>query len=175
VNLSSRQLLNGDIVDVVSGALSRTGLEAGRLTLELTESTLVDDAKSAEVLLRRLRALGLNLALDDFGTGYSSLTYLRMFPIGILKIDKSFVRSIGTEREDAAIVAAIVALARNLNMNVVAEGVETHEQLAVLRRLGCPYMQGYLFSRPRPIAEAPAMIDTSLTSPDPYRSRLASS
>jgi diguanylate cyclase (GGDEF)-like protein/PAS domain S-box-containing protein len=175
VNLSSRQLLNGDIVDVVSGALSRTGLEAGRLTLELTESTLVDDAKSAEVLLRRLRALGLNLALDDFGTGYSSLTYLRMFPIGILKIDKSFVRSIGTEREDAAIVAAIVALARNLHMNVVAEGVETHEQLAVLRQLGCPYMQGYLFSRPRPIAEAPAMIDTSLGSPDPYRARLAGS
>jgi diguanylate cyclase (GGDEF)-like protein/PAS domain S-box-containing protein len=171
VNLSSRQLLSGDIVDVVSGALSRTGLDPTRLTLELTESTLVDDAESAEVLLRRLRALGLNLALDDFGTGYSSLTYLRMFPIGVLKIDKSFVRSIGTEREDAAIVAAIVALARNLHMKVVAEGVETYEQLAVLHQLGCPYMQGYLFSRPRPIAEAPAMIDSSLASPDPFGAR----
>jgi diguanylate cyclase (GGDEF)-like protein/PAS domain S-box-containing protein len=159
VNLSSRQLLNGDILDVVTAALARTGLDPTLLTLELTESTLVDDAASAEVLLRRLRALGLNLALDDFGTGYSSLTYLRAFPIGILKIDKSFVRSIGTEREDAAIVAAIIALAKNLNMSVVAEGVETHEQLAVLRQLGCPFMQGYLFSKPRPIRDAVAMIE----------------
>jgi diguanylate cyclase (GGDEF)-like protein len=173
VNLSSRQLLSGEIFDVVSGALARTGLDPAILTLELTESTLVDDAAHAEVLLRRLRELGLNLALDDFGTGYSSLTYLRTFPIGVLKIDKSFVRSIGTEREDAAIVAAIVALARNLHMSVVAEGVETHEQLAVLHQLGCPFMQGYLFSRPRPIGEAPEMIARSLAGLSPYASRSA--
>ena len=157
---------------MVGGALTRTGLDPTRLTLELTESTLIDDAALAGVLLRRLRALGLNLALDDFGTGYSSLTYIRAFPIGILKIDKSFVRSIGTERDDAAIVAAILALAKNLHMSVVAEGVETSEQRAILRELGCPFMQGYLFSRPRPIADAVGMIEDMAdvaSGPDPVR------
>jgi len=149
VNVSSRQLLSGEIVEVVTAALARSGLTPSRLTLELTESTLIDDAGTAESLLRELRALGVNLALDDFGTGYSSLTYLRAFPINILKIDKSFVRAIGTEREDTAIVAAVLALARNLGLLVVAEGIERHEQLAVLHQLGCPFMQGYLFSKPR--------------------------
>jgi diguanylate cyclase (GGDEF)-like protein/PAS domain S-box-containing protein len=159
VNLSSRQLLNGDILDVVTGTLARTGLDPTMLTLELTESTLIDDAVSAQALLRELRDLGINLALDDFGTGYSSLTYLRAFPINILKIDKSFVRAIGTEREDSAIVAAVIALAKNLGLSVVAEGVETHEQLAMLLQLQCPYMQGYLFSRPRPIDEAATLVE----------------
>jgi EAL domain-containing protein (putative c-di-GMP-specific phosphodiesterase class I) len=158
VNLSSRQLLTGDILDVVTNTLERTGLDPKRLTLELTESTLIDDAVNAGTVLRGLRALGLHLALDDFGTGYSSLTYLRAFPISILKIDKSFVRSIGTQREDAAIVAAILGLAKNLDMDVVAEGVETHEQLDVLRGLGCPYMQGFLFARPRSIDQAGDLI-----------------
>jgi diguanylate cyclase (GGDEF)-like protein/PAS domain S-box-containing protein len=159
VNLSSRQLLSSDILDVVAGVLARSGLDPTMLTLELTESTLIDDTVDAETLLRELRALGLHLALDDFGTGYSSLTYLRAFPIDILKIDKSFVRSIGTERDDTAIVAAVLALAKNLRMSVVAEGVETPAQLAVLTQLNCPYMQGYLFSRPVPIGEAAAMVD----------------
>ena len=154
VNISSRQLLTGDIVEIVTGALERSGLEPNRLTLELTESVLIDDAVSVEPLLRQLRAIGVNLALDDFGTGYSSLTYLRAFPINIVKIDKSFVRAIGTEREDTAIVAAVIALARNLGLRVVAEGIETHEQLAVLHQLGCPYMQGYLFAHPMPIDRA---------------------
>jgi EAL domain-containing protein (putative c-di-GMP-specific phosphodiesterase class I) len=92
----------------------------------------------------------VNLSLDDFGTGYSSLTYLRAFPINTVKIDKSFVRTIGTEREDTAIVAAVIALANNLDIRVVAEGVETPEQLAVLLQLRCHYLQGYLFSAPRP-------------------------
>jgi diguanylate cyclase (GGDEF)-like protein/PAS domain S-box-containing protein len=159
VNLSSRQLLTGDIVDVVTGALEHTGLDPTTLTLELTESTLIDDAVNAQALLHELRDLGCNLALDDFGTGYSSLTYLRAFPISILKIDKSFVRAIGTERQDTAIVAAVIALAKNLGLSVVAEGVETNEQLAVLRKLHCPYMQGYLFSRPRPIDEATDLVE----------------
>ena len=159
VNLSSRQLLSGDIVDVVTGALERTGLDPSMLTLELTESTLIDDAVGAQALLRELRDLGINLALDDFGTGYSSLTYLRAFPINILKIDRSFVRAIGTEREDSAIVGAVIGLAKNLDLSVVAEGVENQEQLAVLVRLHCPYVQGYLFSHPRPIDEATDLID----------------
>jgi EAL domain-containing protein (putative c-di-GMP-specific phosphodiesterase class I) len=159
VNVSSRQLLSGEIVNVVTGALARSGLRPERLTLELTESTLIDDAVTAESLLRELRALGVNLALDDFGTGYSSLTYLRAFPINILKIDKSFVRAIGTEREDTAIVAAVLALARNLGLQVVAEGIERHEQLAVLHQLGCPFMQGYLFSRPRPADDVADLVE----------------
>jgi EAL domain-containing protein (putative c-di-GMP-specific phosphodiesterase class I) len=129
------------------------------LTLELTESTLIDDAVSAQALLRALRDLGINLALDDFGTGYSSLTYLRAFPINILKIDQSFVRAIGTEREDSAIVGAVIALAKNLGLSVVAEGVENPEQLAVLRRQHCPYVQGYLFSLPAPIEAAADLIE----------------
>jgi EAL domain-containing protein (putative c-di-GMP-specific phosphodiesterase class I) len=159
VNLSSRQLLTGDIVSVVTSTLERTGLDPTTLTLELTESALIKDAVSAQALLRELRDLGINLALDDFGTGYSSLTYLRAFPINILKIDQSFVRAIGTEREDRAIVAGVLALAKNLGLSVVAEGVENHEQLAVLRQLQCSYMQGYLFSRPRPIDEAVHLVE----------------
>ncbi len=159
VNLSSRQLLTGDILDVVTRALEHSGLDPTMLTLELTESTLIDDAVGAQALLHQLRDLGLNLALDDFGTGYSSLTYLRAFPINILKIDKSFVGAIGAEGEDNAIVAAVIGLADNLGLRVVAEGVETHEQLAVLRDMRCPYVQGFLFSRPIPIDDAVGLVE----------------
>jgi diguanylate cyclase (GGDEF)-like protein/PAS domain S-box-containing protein len=159
VNLSSRQLLTGDIIDVVTGALQQSGLDPTELTLELTESTLIDDAVNAQALLHELRDLGCNLALDDFGTGYSSLTYLRAFPIDIVKIDKSFVRAIGTERGDTAIVAAVIALAKNLGLRVVAEGVENHEQLGVLLQLQCPYLQGYLFSRPGPIEDISRLVE----------------
>ena len=159
VNLSSRQLLTGDIVDIVAGALERHGLDPTTLTLELTESTLIDDAVDAQALLHALRNLGVNLALDDFGTGYSSLTYLRAFPINVLKIDKSFVREIGTERQDTAIVAAVLALAENLGLTVVAEGVETNDQLEVLRELHCPYFQGYLFAHPGPIEEVADLVE----------------
>ena len=104
VNVSSRQLATHDIVDLVEATLARTGLDPTRLTLELTESTLIDDTINTQTILHEIRDLGLNLSLDDFGTGYSSLTYLRSFPINVVKIDKSFVRTIGTEREDTAIV-----------------------------------------------------------------------
>jgi diguanylate cyclase (GGDEF)-like protein/PAS domain S-box-containing protein len=159
VNLSSRQLQSGDVVDIVRGALQRSGLDPSMLTLELTETMLIDDAVSVEMLLRELKQLGVMLALDDFGTGYSSLTYLRSFPIDIVKIDQSFIRAIGTEREDTAIVAAVVALAKNLDVAVVAEGVETHEQLAVLLQLQCPYLQGYLFAEPRPSNEIARLVE----------------
>ncbi|HVJ97572.1 MAG TPA: EAL domain-containing protein [Acidimicrobiia bacterium] len=148
VNVSSRQIADQNFVETVAGALSRSGLDANRLTLELTESTIIEDTVNTQVVLQALRELGINLSLDDFGTGYSSLTYLRSLPINVVKIDKSFVRTLGTEREDTAIVSAVLSLARNLDVVVVAEGVETPEQLAVLLQLDCPYLQGYLFSRP---------------------------
>ncbi len=169
VNLSNRQFLTGDIVRLVRGALERSGLPAEMLTLEVTESVLIDDTVGGvDALMRELRNLGVNLSLDDFGTGYSSLTLLNTFPIDIVKIDKSFTKAIGTEHEDTAIIAAVLAFAKNLDLRVVAEGVETHAQLAKLMELGCPYMQGYLFSHPRPIDDVPGLIGSA-----PLAGRLA--
>ncbi|HEY5012473.1 MAG TPA: EAL domain-containing protein [Acidimicrobiia bacterium] len=159
VNISSRQIIKGNLVEEVTRALAGSGLDPTLLTLELTETTLIDDAMNAQPLLRALRELGVNLALDDFGTGYSSLTYLRTFPINVIKIDQSFVRSVGTDREDTAIVAAVVALARSLNLAVVAEGIETTEQLAALIELRCDHLQGYLFSHPKPVAELAGLVE----------------
>jgi diguanylate cyclase (GGDEF)-like protein/PAS domain S-box-containing protein len=160
VNISNRQLLSPDIGDVIRDALATTGLEPSRLTLELTESTLIDDAIDAQRLLTDLRGLGVNLSLDDFGTGYSSLTYLRAFPFNAVKIDRSFIGSLGSERHDTAIVAAVLGLANNLDLAVVAEGVETEPQLAVLIQLHCPYVQGFLFSPPRPSSDVAALLET---------------
>ncbi len=158
VNLSSQQLLNGEIVGIVRTALENSGLEPASLTLELTESTLFENVIDIGAVLGALRELGVSLALDDFGTGYSSLTHLRTFPISVVKIDRSFVRAIGTEREDTAIVAAVIALAKNLRLRVVAEGVETPAQLAVLHQLGCDYLQGYLLSEPVPGVAVPKLV-----------------
>ena len=146
VNVSGRQLLAPDFLERVVTILGRTAVNPALVTFELTESTLIDDPLTAEALLRGLRALGCNLALDDFGTGYSSLTYLKTFPINFVKIDKSFVSTIGSEREGAAIVAAVISLAETLGLSVVAEGVEELDQRVRLEELGCPYMQGYYFA-----------------------------
>ncbi|MGH9918006.1 MAG: putative bifunctional diguanylate cyclase/phosphodiesterase, partial [Nitrososphaerales archaeon] len=162
VNVSSRQLVCGDIVGVVDSALSRSGLDPTLLTLELTESTLIDDAITVEPFLKELRALGANLALDDFGTGYSSLTYLRAFPINVVKIDKSFIEMIGTERGDTAIVSAVIRMAKDLGLTVVAEGVETPEQLTLLLQLSCRFAQGYLFARPRPVSQITGLVETPI-------------
>ena len=159
VNISGRQLAHGDLVEVVASALAYSSLEPSRLTLEITETVLIADPIAMNETLRRLRNLGVNIALDDFGTGYSSLTYLRSLPINVVKIDKSFVGALGTEREDGAIVAAVVGLARNLEITVIAEGVETPAQLAVLMQLRCPYLQGYLFARPMPDDQIPELIE----------------
>jgi diguanylate cyclase (GGDEF)-like protein/PAS domain S-box-containing protein len=162
VNVSHRQLLTGDILGLVTGALERTGLPADMLTLELTESALLDDTVGGvEGLLRQLRDLGVNLSLDDFGTGYSSLTFLHTFPINIVKIDRSFVKAIGTEHEDSAMMSAVIAFAENLDLRVVAEGIENHTQLTKLLALGCRYLQGYLFSQPRPIGDVPGLIGSA--------------
>jgi diguanylate cyclase (GGDEF)-like protein/PAS domain S-box-containing protein len=148
VNLSGRQFSQGDLIEEVQKVLSETGLSARRLKLEITESVIMENPEMAVDLLRRLKALGTHLCIDDFGTGYSSLSYLLRFPADTLKIDRSFVNALGKGGRNEDIVGAIVSLAKSLDMDVVAEGVETVEQRDILRALGCAYGQGYLFARP---------------------------
>ena len=150
VNVASQQLVDDSFIDVVDDALSETGIDAGSLWLELTETALMADTTAATRALRGLRGLGLHLAVDDFGTGYSSLTYLKRFPVESIKIDRSFVTGLGLEADDTSIVEAVVRLGHSLGLTVVAEGVETPLQLNRLRELGCDRAQGYLFGRPRP-------------------------
>jgi EAL domain-containing protein (putative c-di-GMP-specific phosphodiesterase class I) len=150
VNVGTRQLVDPKFYDMVVEALAETGIDAESLWLEITETALLSDVKSATVALRDLRSLGLHLSVDDFGTGYSSLTYLKRFPIEAIKIDKSFVGGLGIESEDTSIVEAVVRLGQALGLNVVAEGIESPLQLSRLRDLGCDRGQGYLFGRPRP-------------------------
>ena len=159
VNVSSRQVAKGNLIDHVDAAIAASGLDPTLLTLEITESVLIHDDVAASSLLTELRARGVRISVDDFGTGYSSLTYLRSFPIDAIKIDRSFVQTIEQERSDAAIVAAVLALARNLDLEVIAEGVEGHEQLATLTFLNCRLMQGFLFSRPIPADEIGGLVD----------------
>jgi diguanylate cyclase (GGDEF)-like protein/PAS domain S-box-containing protein len=150
VNVGTRQLVDPSFYDMVVDALSETGIDSDSLWLEITETALLSDVKSATVALRDLRSLGLHLSVDDFGTGYSSLTYLKRFPIEAIKIDKSFVTGLGIESEDTSIVEAVVRLGQALGLSVVAEGIESPLQLSRLRDLGCDRGQGYLFGRPRP-------------------------
>ena len=149
VNLSARQLMDSTIVDSVTAALAASGLDPDQLVLEITESSLMSDTHVAAEVLGELRALGVHIAVDDFGTGYSSLTYLKRFPVECLKIDRSFVDGLGSDAGDTVIVEALVALARALGIESVAEGVETVIQLEHLRAIGCDRVQGYLFGRPR--------------------------
>lgn len=158
VNLSPIQFKRGQLLDVVQEALDASGLAPGRLELEITESTLLESSGERLAVLHQLRALGIRIALDDFGTGYSSLSYLRSFPFNKIKIDRSFIRDINTNKESAAIVGAIVGLARSLGMTTVAEGVETSQQLMTVRDQGVAKVQGYLFSKPRPAQDVMALI-----------------
>ncbi|MFS8084005.1 MAG: putative bifunctional diguanylate cyclase/phosphodiesterase [Acidobacteriota bacterium] len=148
VNLSGKQVAQAGLVDQIRDILEETHVEAKHLKLEITESAVMDNAETAVQLLKRLKALGVQLSIDDFGTGYSSLGYLHRFPVNTLKIDRSFVGRIGEAAENIEIVRTIVSLAENMGMEVVAEGVETLSQLMQLRKLKCQYGQGYLFSRP---------------------------
>jgi len=153
VNLSAQQIDHPDIVETVERILSTTGLPPANLTLEITESALMRDAAAALRVLKALKSIGVSLAIDDFGTGYSSLSYLQRFPLDILKVDKSFVDELGQQVECDEIVAAVINLAHALGLQVVAEGVETEQQLEVLQRLRCDFAQGYLFSRPVPATQ----------------------
>lgn len=158
VNVSVRQLLAHDYVEVVAQTLARYGLQPHNLHLELTE-TILADRHLATGPLHRLRALGVRVSIDDFGTGYSSLAYLRDLPIDCLKIDRSFVQGLGSDRRDSALVGAVITMALELGLDVVAEGVETAEQFAQLERLGCQQAQGFLFGRPGPAADVSAAIE----------------
>jgi diguanylate cyclase (GGDEF)-like protein/PAS domain S-box-containing protein len=158
VNFSPKQLSHPHAVESVVETLENTGLAPDLLCVEITESALVDDAASTLATLNRLKEIGVRLALDDFGTGYSSLTYVRRFPIDTLKIDRSFIDGIVGSTEDEAIVTAVLSMGRALGVHVVAEGVETEEQAARLRTLGCKLAQGYLFSRPISARDARALL-----------------
>ncbi|MEJ7819126.1 MAG: EAL domain-containing protein [Rubrobacteraceae bacterium] len=154
VNLSAKQFAQRDLGEIISDILERTGLDPDAMELEVTESLLMEDTEESNLKLRQLKAnRGVRVSIDDFGTGYSSLAYLKRFPLDVLKIDQSFVRDLTEESDDASIVSAIVSLAHNLRLKVIAEGVETAAQLDYLRRQSCDEAQGYYFSRPLPADE----------------------
>lgn len=164
INLSPRQLARTELVDDVQQALARAGLRGGALHLEITETTLMENMAAAKDRLRQLRSLGVGLLIDDFGTGYSSLSALHTFPIDTLKIDQSFVgRLEDEEKYAAAIVEAIVTVARRLGIRVIAEGIETERQLSAVREHGCHLGQGYFFARPAPLEEVAALLERSPT------------
>jgi diguanylate cyclase (GGDEF)-like protein len=148
INLSARQFQQPDLVGQIRSAIVETGVNAGSVELEITESNAMQNAENTIYSLRELKTLGVRIAMDDFGTGYSSLNYLKRFPIDTLKLDQSFVRDIRTDSSDAAIVSAVISMAHSLHLSVVAEGVETEEQLAFLALQQCDVIQGYLFSQP---------------------------
>jgi EAL domain-containing protein (putative c-di-GMP-specific phosphodiesterase class I) len=148
VNLSGAQLKHSGFIGSVEAVLAETGLDSHYLELELTESMIMEDGGNTGMLLNDLKILGIDLAVDDFGTGYSSLSYLKNLPIGSIKIAQNFVKNIPANADDAAIIKAIIGVGRSLNLKVIAEGVETREQLEYLASLDCHAMQGFYFARP---------------------------
>jgi EAL domain-containing protein (putative c-di-GMP-specific phosphodiesterase class I) len=158
VNLSGIQFIQPNLVELVNNTLQEADLTPHSVKLEITESVLMDNVDPAEDILTRLHTLGIKLGLDDFGTGYSSLSCLHRYPFDMLKLDKSFVQRLGTDDESAEIVRTIVTLAHNLGLEVIAEGIETPQQLTYLKTLGCEYGQGYLFSQPVDTETATALL-----------------
>jgi predicted signal transduction protein with EAL and GGDEF domain len=158
INMSPTQFKNRDLVPSIVAALSASGLVAHRLELEITESVLLQDSEATLATLHKLRNFGIRISMDDFGTGYSSLSYLRSFPFDKIKIDRCFVHELASRGDSMAIVRAVTGLGRSLGISTTAEGVETSEQLALLRTEGCTEVQGYFFSPPRPAEEVEAML-----------------
>ncbi|MGY0571838.1 sensor domain-containing protein [Bradyrhizobium sp. RDM12] len=158
VNLSPAQFMHGDVVGLVHAILIETGLAPGRLELEITEGVLIEDFDRGLALLRRLKALGVRISMDDFGSGYSSLSYLQAFPFDKIKIDRAFIINLGRNPQSAAIVRAVIDLGHGLEMSIIAEGVETIDQLAFLAREGCDGVQGYLLGKPLPIAKYAGLV-----------------
>jgi EAL domain-containing protein (putative c-di-GMP-specific phosphodiesterase class I) len=153
VNLSPRQFTDKNLVTGIRQMLEVSKLPPHQLELELTESMLMLDTEYTHGVLRALKDMGLALSIDDFGTGYSSLAYLKQFTLDFLKIDKQFIDNLTTSTKDAAIATSIIQLGHNLGLEVIAEGVETEEQMTLLQERGCDYVQGYYFGRPLPVAE----------------------
>jgi len=153
VNLSARQFMSASLLEDVMGVLEETDVDPRWIEFEVTESVMIRDPEQAVRLLRSLRAIGVRLTIDDFGTGYSSLSYLKHLPIDCVKIDASFVRGIPMDASDVAITDTILAMSSSLGLKVVAEGVETQDQMRFLERRGCDEMQGYYFSKPLPAEE----------------------
>jgi EAL domain-containing protein (putative c-di-GMP-specific phosphodiesterase class I) len=174
VNVSARQFRERTLIEQVARALADSGLEAMFLELELTESLIMEDLESALLSMKALQAMGVQLSIDDFGTGYSSLSALKRFPIARLKIDRAFVRDIPDDDEDKAIAKAIISLGHELNLKVIAEGVENEQQLAFLRANGCDEMQGYLFSPPVSPTQLAALVKSRVDAAHRAGSRTAS-
>ena len=163
VNLSPAQFQHGDLVALVHSILLETGLQPGRLELEITEGVLIDDFDRGLSLLRRLKALGVRIAMDDFGSGYSSLTYLQAFPFDKIKIDRTFVLNLGRNAQSAAIIRAVIGLGHGLDISIVAEGVETQDQLTFLAHENCDQVQGYFLGKPAPIASYAGIVGEPVT------------
>jgi EAL domain-containing protein (putative c-di-GMP-specific phosphodiesterase class I) len=161
VNISVTHFSDSGLVDQIRTIINETGIAPSSLKLEITESAVVGDAENAIATLNRIKDAGVAISIDDFGTGYSSLNYLHRFPIDYLKIDRSFVGAMGEGNENREIVRTIIALAKSLKLEIIAEGIETKEQFKKLRRLGCQFGQGYLFSRPLPVSQIESMLHDS--------------
>jgi EAL domain-containing protein (putative c-di-GMP-specific phosphodiesterase class I) len=159
VNISAKQFLQPDMASVVARSLKDACLQGSCLCLELTEGVAMDDAERTSRMLDELRNLGVRLSIDDFGTGYSSLNYLHRFPVETLKIDRSFIGTMDQDDRNQNIVRAIISLAHNLKMKVVAEGAETAEQVAMLAEMHCDYVQGFYFYRPMPASEVESLLE----------------
>jgi EAL domain-containing protein (putative c-di-GMP-specific phosphodiesterase class I) len=165
VNISGRHLAEGDLVADVREVLDETGADPTLLELELTETHLLEDMERATLALDQIRSLGITIAVDDFGTGYSSMTYLRELPVDVLKIDRTFVARATDHGYDSTVIEAVLAIARTLELSVVAEGIETGEQLDYVRSRGCDAAQGFLMARPMPVEDAERVIFAT-TAPD---------
>jgi EAL domain-containing protein (putative c-di-GMP-specific phosphodiesterase class I) len=165
INVSAKQFAQPGFVGDVRRALERSGADPARLKLEITETAILGDIEEITAKLHELRDLGIRISLDDFGTGYSSLSYLSRLPLDQLKIDRSFVSRLPEDGNDATVAQTIIGMGRGLNLEVIAEGVETEEQRAFLQQHGCDAFKGYLIARPLPLAEFEAML-RSRTAPD---------
>jgi diguanylate cyclase (GGDEF)-like protein/PAS domain S-box-containing protein len=169
VNLSPVQFMHGDLVSLVHSILLETGLSPGRLEVEITEGVLIEDFDRGLALLRRLKALGVRISMDDFGSGYSSLSYLQAFPFDKIKIDRAFVMNLGRNPQSAAIIRAVISLGHGLEMSIVAEGVETQEQLGFLSQENCDSVQGYIIGRPQPIGQYSMLVGRIEQTPESPR------
>jgi EAL domain-containing protein (putative c-di-GMP-specific phosphodiesterase class I) len=168
VNVSSLEFRSGDFIGGLRAILKETHLDPSYLELELTETVLMQRAESTTSVLRALKSIGVRLAVDDFGTGYSSLSYLKRFPIDSLKIDRSFVREISADTDDATIVSAVITMAKSLKKCVIAEGVETEDQIKFLQSCGCNQAQGFYFSRPVPAVNFGKLLEIGRSSFFPF-------